>query len=136
VGDAAFEEIDFVESGTGAGADFGYPIFEGHARMRDGEVGENYVPPVLSRRHPRLCAVVGGYVVRDRRLGGLYGRYLYADHCRSRIYSVRLAAREASGNRRLPSAIALPVSFGEDGRGRVYVVSQAGGVFRLVPRRG
>jgi glucose/arabinose dehydrogenase len=136
VGDTRFEEVDFVERGAGAGADFGYPVFEGDRQMLDGEPGENYMPPVLSLPHPRYCAVMGGYVVRDRRLRALYGRYLYADMCFSRVYAARVGPGWARGARRLRLRIELPVSFGEDGRARVYVVSQRGGLYRLRPRRG
>ena len=40
------------------------------------------VPPLFEyAREGVNCAVVGGLVVRDRRLPGLAGRYLFADYC-------------------------------------------------------
>jgi hypothetical protein len=87
---------------------------------------------VLVRSHSSgFCAIVGGYVVRDRSLRGLYGRYVYGDYCNSRLYSVPLRPAHATNNRALPAWVGSLVSFGEDGRGRVYAVSLAGPVYRL-----
>ena len=54
-----------------------------------------------------FCAIVGGYVVRDHSLGGLYGRYIYGDYCNSRLYSARLRPGHASGDRALPSSTTI-----------------------------
>jgi hypothetical protein len=80
------------------------------------------------------CSITGGYVVRDRALRGLYGRYVYGDLCRSRIRSVRLGRRSARGDRPTRMRVSQLVSFGEDARGRVYAVSLNGPVYRLAPR--
>ena len=74
-------------------------------------------------------------MVRDRALSGLRGRYLFGDICKSRIYSAKLSAgprhlRARDARLRVESVS----SFGEDARGRVYVVSLNGPVYRLVPR--
>ena len=37
--------------------------------------------PILTYGHGRGCSIIGGYVVRDRRLRALRGRYVYADYC-------------------------------------------------------
>lgn len=132
VGQDKFEEIDFVPRGMGAGANFGWNLFEGNHRYKPGPAPPNAVFPVLERPHSAgFCAIVGGYVVRDKSLHGLYGRYLYGDDCRSRIYSVRLRYGGLSGNRVLMDGMDHVVSFGEDGLRRVYCVSIAGWVYRL-----
>ena len=71
--------------------------------------------------------------MRDRALRGLYGRYLYGDLCRSQIRSVRLG-RRGRADRSTGLSVSQLVSFGEDGRGRVYAVSLTGPVYRLAPR--
>ena len=79
-----------------------------------------------------FCSITGGYVVRDPGLPSLAGRYVYADFCDSRIRAVRL--RRGSAPQGAPLALPLVnqvASFGEDARGRVYVVSLAGPVYRL-----
>jgi hypothetical protein len=43
--------------------------------------------------------VTGGYVVRDPRLTGWQGRYLYGDFCNGIVRSARLGPRGASTRR-------------------------------------
>ena len=82
----------------------------------------------------RGCSITGGYVVRDPGLPGLAGRYVYADYCAGKLRSIRLAKGRGTGDRAVGLSVPQPTSFGEDGRGRVYVVSQTGAVYRLVAR--
>ncbi|HYY74572.1 MAG TPA: PQQ-dependent sugar dehydrogenase [Solirubrobacterales bacterium] len=131
VGEERFEEIDYEPRGAAAGRNFGWNRFEGRARFQPGDA-PNYAPPVLVHSHRAgFCAIVGGYVVRDRSLRGLYGRYVYGDDCNPRLYSVRLGPERASGDRPLGLRARHVVSFGEDSRARMYVVSLAGPVYRL-----
>jgi hypothetical protein len=63
----------------------------------------------------------------------LYGRYVYGDYCQGRVHAARFKGRRVTSDR----ALALPrlgaiSSFGEDGRGRVYVTSLDGPVYRFV----
>jgi hypothetical protein len=78
------------------------------------------------------CAVIGGYVIRDRSLRGtrFFGRYVYGDLCNP---SVRLAflKRPRAPTRSSGLRVSNLVSFGEDGRGRVYAVSLSGPVYRI-----
>jgi len=87
---------------------------------------------VLVRSHSSgFCAIIGGYVVRDRSLRSLYGRYLYGDDCNPGIYSVKLRSGHAAGQRTLPFKVSQLSSFGEDARGRIYLTSLGGAVYRL-----
>jgi glucose/arabinose dehydrogenase len=136
VGESAFEEIDFVPRGRASGANFGWDRFEGNHRRRSGDP-PGYVPPVMTHaRSEHFCAVIGGHVVRDRGLGRLYGRYLYGDLCTGQIRSAKLGPAHASSDRRESVRVdgGYLVSFGEDARGRIYVVRLAGQVYRLVRR--
>ena len=45
------------------------------------------------------CSITGGYVVRDRSLGSLYGRYVYGDLCKSGIRSVKLGRSGGASGR-------------------------------------
>jgi glucose/arabinose dehydrogenase len=134
VGQDEQEEIDFTKRGTGAGANYGWSIFEGDRRKGSG-VAPHAIRPVLVARHrDGYCAIIGGYIVRDRALRSLYGRYLYEDDCKPQISSVKLSPGHARGNRRTGLSVTEMSSFGEDTRGRVYAVSLAGPVYRLAPR--
>ncbi|HEX6391084.1 MAG TPA: PQQ-dependent sugar dehydrogenase [Solirubrobacteraceae bacterium] len=132
VGQDAVEEVNFVRAGRGKGANFGWRPFEGKRRNFD-EPAPGHVPPVIEQSHDDgWCSITGGYVVRDRGVAALYGRYVYGDFCVGRLRAARLRAGGASGDRELalPKVESLS-SFGEDTRGRVYVVSLSGPVYRL-----
>ena len=139
VGEGAVEEVDFLPVARGkrrprGGANFGWDVFEGRRRFEPGSA-PRHVPPVLQRtRSTGVCSIIGGYVIRDRSLGSLYGRYVYGDLCDSRLRVARLRRPRARGDRALRARVGNLVSFGEDGRGRVHAVSLDGGVFRLARR--
>jgi len=134
VGQNAYEEIDFVARGNGRGANFGWRPFEGRSRYTPGESAPGHVAPVIVRSHDDgNCSITGGVVVRDRSLG-LRGRYVFGDFCKGRVESARLSAGRARGVRSTSLKVESLSSFGEDGRGRVYVVSLSGPVYRIVPR--
>jgi glucose/arabinose dehydrogenase len=135
VGQNAWEEIDFVRRRAGAGANFGWRPFEGRVRYTPGESAPGHVRPVIVRSHRAgNCSITGGVVVRDRALPGLRGRYVFGDYCRGRVESARLSTGRARGVRRTSLKVRSLSSFGEDAQGRVYVVSLAGPVYRIVPR--
>jgi glucose/arabinose dehydrogenase len=141
VGQNAVEEVDFVPNRRGAGRaprggyNFGWNVFEGHSRYRSGSA-RGHVAPVTQRTHDQgYCSISGGYVIRDRALGrGLYGRYVYGDLCDGRLRVAALRRPRARGDRLLGPQVSQLVSFGEDARGRVHVISLAGSVYRLAPR--
>jgi hypothetical protein len=87
--------------------------------------------PVFEYQHSNgNCSITGGYVVRDRSLGDLYGRYLYADFCVGELRSLDLLSSPAQ-DRSEGLCLAFPISFGEDSAGRIYVTSLHGAVYRL-----
>ena len=135
VGQSAVEEVDLVARGEGEGANFGWSAFEGTEPFDPGQEAPGHVPPVLEYQlEGGACAVTGGYVVRDPDLRSLYGRYLYADFCLGELRSFPARpGREASDDRALGVEIPQLSSFGEDSRGRIYVVSLEGPVYRLEP---
>jgi glucose/arabinose dehydrogenase len=137
VGQDEIEEIDYTTVGGAAGANFGWDAFEGFAPFGGGSPDPGgTVKPILAYRHSRggSCSVIGGYVVADRTLRSLYKRYVYADICEGELRSLVPHLKRASDDRKLGLAVESPSSFGEDERGRIYVTSLAGPVFRLVPR--
>jgi glucose/arabinose dehydrogenase len=134
VGQDAFEEIDFVRRGHGRGANFGWRVFEGRSRYTPGESAPGALSPVIVTRHADgNCSITGGVVVRDRAVPA-YGRYLFGDYCKGEIMSARLSPGHASGLHATGLEVGSLSSFGEDARGRVYVVSLDGPVYRLARR--
>ena len=136
VGQNAVEEIDFSAKGAARGANYGWRPLEGTRRNFD-EPAPNAVAPVLELSHgDGNCSVTGGYVVRDRGLPALAGRYVYGDYCKGQLRSAKLSAGSASGDAAIAGVakVAELSSFGEDARGRVYVLSLSGPVHRLAAR--
>jgi glucose/arabinose dehydrogenase len=140
VGQGRFEEVDYTTVGAAAGANFGWDAFEGFSPYRDENSGTpdpgGTTKPIFAYPHSRggSCAILGGYVVGDRRLPSLYGRYVYADLCEGELRSLVPHLHGASGDHKLGLAVSSPSSFGEDDRGHIYVCSLEGPVYRLVPR--
>jgi glucose/arabinose dehydrogenase len=137
VGQGAIEEIDFATKGRASGANYGWRPFEGRSRtpgIAGSESAPGHVEPVLELSHDDgNCSVTGGYVVRDRGVPALNGRYVYGDFCKGQLRSVKLAAGSASGDEAIAGVQKVDQlsSFGEDARGRVYVTSLSGSVYRF-----
>lgn len=140
VGQSDFEELNYLTVAAARGANFGWDAFEGFSRYRGDNSGTpdpgGTVKPIFAYPHSRAgsCTIIGGYVVRDRRLPALRGRYVYADLCEGELRSLIPSLRRARGDRRLGLSVSTPSSFGEDTHRRVYVASLEGPVYRLVSR--
>ena len=134
VGQDTFEEIDFQKRGHGRGANYGWSIYEGFSRFRSGSAPGNVKPVLVTNHSAGNCAIIGGYVVRDTKLHGLYGRYVYGDNCNPKIYSARLGGSRAKDNRATGLRVSALSSFGQDASGHVYVTSLGGGVYRIAPK--
>src|SRR6476646_10380351 len=132
VGQNEFEELDYTTVGRANGANFGWDAFEGFSKYTDENSGTpdpgGTVKPIFAYPHSRggSCSIIGGYVVRDRRLAGLRGRYLYADLCEGQLRSLAPHLKRAGEDRRLGLQVASPSSFGEDQRHGLYVTSLDG----------
>jgi len=147
VGEAEREEVDLLALAASRGADFGWNCREGGipGPATDPQCATQpaagFVEPVFEYPHSDPggggawgCAIIGGHVVRDRSLGDLYGRYLYADFCTAAIRSFA-PAHPAATDRSENLPVGEVTSFGEDSCGRVYVASRAGQVSRFVGAR-
>jgi glucose/arabinose dehydrogenase len=134
VGQNVVEEIDFSPGASSRGTNYGWRPWEGRRRNFD-EPAPGTVFPVITHSHGEgYCSITGGYVVRDPRLTGWVGRYLYGDFCRGRIESARLSSGKATEQRSTGLEVPSLSSFGEDALGRVYAVSLDGAVYRIVAR--
>jgi glucose/arabinose dehydrogenase len=134
VGQDREEEIDFARHGHGAGANYGWSVFEGDERYKPGSAPGAIRPVLVTRHTDGYCAIIGGYVVRDRALRSLYGRYLYGDNCKPQINSALLGEGSARQVRATGLSVGSMSAFGEDDAGHLYAVSLAGPVYRIVAR--
>lgn len=133
VGQNEQEEIDFQPRGTGAGANYGWSVWEGDRRNKPGNAPGAIRPVLVTLHSDGNCAIIGGYVVRDRSLS-LYGHYVYGDLCKPGIRSVKLSRGHAAGDRATGLSVSQLSSFGQDSRGRVYALSLNGPVYRLAAK--
>lgn len=135
VGENAQEEIDVVPLGAG-GFNFGWPCVEGtqsDATTVQCPDASQLTTPVLTYSHEGRCAVIGGVVVHDPRLTSLEGSFVYADLCDGELRAFTYADGQAGDERDLGLHVDKPTSFGEGPDGRVYLVTNAGSVYRLDP---
>ena len=136
VGQSSFEEVDYLRVPDAAGANFGWPEYEGNELFDPTFPGAPPVTfPIRAYRHANgVCAITGGYVVRDPELPSLYGRYLYADYCAGWVRSLlpRLGPPRAEDDRRAGFARPMISSFGEGAASRIYLAQLSGEVSRLV----
>ena len=136
VGEQKVEEVDFTTIAQARGGNFGWRVREGDRPYSDGSL-PGAIEPVIVRTHDEgWCSLTGGYVVRDPALPSLRGKYLYGDFCKGIIYGARLSSAGARGDEPVAGLPQVPTlsSFGEDARGRIYVVSLGGAVSRIAAR--
>jgi glucose/arabinose dehydrogenase len=141
VGQNRFEELDYTTIAGANGANFGWDAIEGFAPYTDLNSGTpdpgGTTKPIMAYSHSReggSCSIIGGFVVGSAGPPSLRGRYVYSDYCSGQLRSLVPHVHHASGDRRLGLEVPSPTSFGEDDRGRIYICSQAGNVYRLIPR--
>ncbi len=140
VGEAEWEEINYLRAPVVGGNNFGWPTNEGFTCYQPalGCFTLGLIPPALVYSHGRSCAVTGGYVYRGVKSPVLAGTYFYGDYCGGWIRSLHMI--DGYPEEELPE-IELPriagatdniVSFGQDADGEVYVVTAAGRLYRIV----
>jgi len=141
VGQNRFEELDYTTVAGASGGNFGWDALEGFTPYTEENSGTpdpgGTTKPIMAYSHDRdggSCSIIGGYVGGSGAPPALRGRYVYTDFCSGKLRSLVPHLHRASGDLALGLEVSSPTSFGEDDRGRIYVCSQEGPIFRLVPR--
>ena len=138
VGQDQREEVDAVVGpNAGQGVNFGWNIMEGFACFNppSGCNSSGLTPPILDYSHDAgACSVTGGYVYRGTLNPAVNGSYFYADHCAGFVRSFQLQGGRPSSQNTWPllSPGGQITSFGEDARGELYILTQTGGLSRIV----
>ena len=136
VGEGDWEEID-VTSTPGQGLEnYGWNVFEGTHRYRDGTPNGagSLVDPVYEYSHADGCSVTGGFVYRGSKIPAAQGRYFFGDYCSGTIWSFSLQGDQAKDVRTHSFTVDQISSFGENAAGELLLVSQANGaIYRLSP---
>jgi glucose/arabinose dehydrogenase len=138
VGQNTWEEIDIGQKG----ANYGWNHFEGPALFPGGDAISTgpVVAPIYSYNHNGTSAsITGGYVYRGDG-AALQGQYFFADFVQGKVFTLAFNGSAWVATDRTSQivtdvgALTLPSSFGEDGRGNLYIVDFGGGnIFRLTP---
>ncbi len=145
VGQNLWEEVDFEPAGNG-GRNYGWRIMEGNHCFNpsSGCNQTGLVIPIQEYSHggaPFRCSITGGVVYRGRNMADMHGRYFYADYCSGQAWSLRYVngtvtdftehtvELDPPGSATLSSIIA----FGEDAEGEMFICSQGGAIYKVVP---
>lgn len=135
VGQSAYEEIDLADV-TVADVNYGWPITEAAHCFEAGDCdteGQTLPLVEIERGDGGSCAVTGGVVYRGRGIPELDGRFLFSDYCGGFLRSVDRGGDVTDHTGDVGSAGQV-VSFGADGAGEVYVLTNDR-VLRIDPVR-
>ena len=133
VGQDAREEIDVV-SANASGLNYGWSIMEGTLCLAIG--GPCNTPgltaPVYDYDHGQGCAIIGGYVYRGAAIPELEGSYLFSDLCSGWLRSLLIASGVVNVRQAPNVNVGTPLSFGQDGFGEIYVLTNDNRALRIV----
>jgi glucose/arabinose dehydrogenase len=140
VGQNRYEEVDRAAAsvgGAGRGVNWGWRVLEGFAcyNPSTGCSTSGRTPPLLAYSHATngRCAITGGYVYRGSLVPALVGGYVYGDYCSGEIWVVPAGATSPSHGTRLLDTSLLVSSFGEGGRGELFVCDLRGNLYKVLP---
>jgi glucose/arabinose dehydrogenase/sugar lactone lactonase YvrE len=123
VGQNLFEEIDLIVKG----GNYGWKPREGFHPFgpRGSGPKPEYIEPIWEYPHTVGQSITGGTVYRGPRLKELDGHYLYADYVSCKIWALRYdeQAKRVVANRPIRDRNLPIMSFGEDERGEVYLMT-------------
>jgi glucose/arabinose dehydrogenase len=137
VGDNTREEIDVVPASSAGGENLGWRIMEGKECFGGGTACDmsGLTLPVWDYPHSDGCSVIGGFVYRGAAIPALRGTYFYLDFCAAWVESFRLPGILSSMRRYTwLDSNEFPNSFGEDADGELYITSESGNLFKIVPK--
>ena len=147
VGQDALEEVNYQAVASSGGENYGWDIFEGTSCFEpepllpmcpDPPTG--YTHPVLEYSHSQGCSITGGHVYRGCSLPDLDGKYFYTDYCTPFVASFEISGGSATNledwSTELSDALGGgfngAIAFGRDARGELYLLKQAGQIYKIV----
>jgi glucose/arabinose dehydrogenase len=136
VGQGEWEEVDRLPAvggfDAGRGANLGWDRMEGTHQF-EGANPAGAVLPVYEYSHDDGCAIIGGYQYRGTAMAELRGSYLFADSCAAGVRAIQLDGSTVVDERTWDLPLEQVQSFGQDGRGELFVLLGSGPVLKLVP---
>ena len=131
VGHTSVEEIN-IEA-LSPGMNFGWPVMEGDECFGRSRLPGGLTMPKLTYRHDDTsCSIIGGATYRGRGMPALAGHYFYSDYCGGWVRSFRFANDRVTDETKWEADdVGRVVSFGSDAAGELYLVAEAGTIYRL-----
>jgi hypothetical protein len=136
VGAERFEEVDRLAAADlhDPPENFGWPSIEGRTTYRDAGAVDPIGPRLVRPHSADVCAVIGGYVYRGKRIPALGGRYLFGDFCSREVRAVDASDTAAEPAETviatLPETV---VGFGQLANGELWISGAENGLYRLDP---
>lgn len=127
IGEGRHEEINVIKPGK----NYGWPVFEGNYNRGTSCVslldGMSHESPLVAFPRSDANALIGGYVYRGAAMPDYYGKYICADYgVGEEIWAVDTETGEYEIITQFsPTNI---ISFGEDNKGELYLLSQGNNV--------
>jgi glucose/arabinose dehydrogenase len=139
VGESTWEEVNYASAvdGAGKGVNYGWSQMEGKHCFRRQDCDQTGLTlPVLEYNHAEGCSVTSGHVYRGAAIPSLQGTYFYADYCVGWVRSFKMQGGSVTEAKEWPELKpgGQITSFGEDSAGELYLLTQQGGVFKIVPQ--
>lgn len=130
VGQNRYEEVNRENRFSSGGKNYGWDRMEGkHCFSRCPLAGDTL--PIIEYSHAGgNCSVTGGFVYRGTSYASLIGKYVYADFCSGRFWSVPWNAATPTLRKHADSGL-LVTSFGEAENGELYVVTLGGRLLQV-----
>ncbi len=138
VGENAREEVNVsLAPNAGRQANYGWRLMEGFLcfnPLTNCNQG-GLTLPVLDYPHlSGACSLTGGYVYRGSAAPALRGTYFYADFCAGFVRSFRFLNGQTTNQLEWPLLSRNGItSFGEDAQGELYLMTQDGNLYKIVP---
>ena len=133
VGQSSWEEVDRESFGQAGGRNYGWRVMEGrHCYNASTCNRSGKTLPITEYGHTSgNCSITGGFVYRGPTQTALVGRYVFADFCSGRIWSI--VATGGNGDQVLEADTTQQItSFGEGDDGELYAVTIDGGLFQVL----
>ena len=134
VGQNTWEEVNVVPANSAA-RNYGWNVLEGNDCFGGGgcdPTGMTF-PVIVYGTSSDGCSVIGGYVYRGAAIPDIIGHYFYSDWCGGWLRSFKYEGGAATELAEWDVGdIGSVLSFGVDGNGELYILSQNGIVYRLV----
>jgi len=133
VGQGAREEVDVVDAAA-AGLNYGWSIMEGTQCFGAATCTQTGLTlPVYDYDHGAgRCAIIGGYVYRGTAISALQGQYVFSDLCTGFVRTLSVGAGGATVTEAPTVNVGTPLSFGQDGFGEIYVLTDENRVLKFV----